>query len=80
MPIRKEELIARLQALEGNPYVVLNQDGGEHWGNYVDNLDIAIEKVVPIEGEAVRPLQIGHPGGKCDYVNVEEDMAYIVLY
>jgi hypothetical protein len=86
MLIRKNDLIAMLQAIEGNPLVVIEKDGGPYWGTYHVPPNIEIEKVYALGKPAdnVEPvLFVGHPGdttGDSKFVGVEDDEnRYLVL-
>lgn len=80
MLIRKEQLIAMLQAIDGNPLVLIEKDGGEYWGMYHDTPEVVVEQV-PCETQET--VFVGHNGdttGASKFVPLEDaERRYIVL-
>jgi hypothetical protein len=79
MIARKEDLIAALQAIEGNPVIVIEKDGGEYWGTFYEFPQVEVEQVHPSHPQVL----VGHHGdtsGKTKFVPLEDDQnRYLVL-
>lgn len=77
--IRKDDLIAMLQALPGNPVMVVNNDGGEYWGYYFTSPELVVKTAHP----EYNHISIGHPkpsaGEIAPDVNLDETRTYVII-
>jgi hypothetical protein len=76
--IRKDDLIAMLQAIEGNPVIVMEKDGGEYWGTYLEAPELTEARLHQV---CDNQLFIGHQGdtsGRSKYVTLD-DSRYVVI-